>query len=110
MEEVNKGRNPLAVGGVVFLILIGCSNSEAEATARTCESLIPQVIQLSEDQDVKILEISSPETSSASGEELLCYGTGVWSDGDEGTITYGTEISPGGNVMIGYKEGRETSL
>ena len=95
----------LAGASLAAILTLGYCVSTGGSSEVDCASLVSDVIEMSEDKDVKILEITSPEALYGGTGEIYCKGHAVWSDGDEGTIHYEVTVSPGGQSMIGYREG-----
>jgi outer membrane murein-binding lipoprotein Lpp len=94
-----------AVVAVILLARCGSSgNAGIDLSTATCESLIPQVIEMSQDRELEILEITSPrKRADSSWTELSCDGSAEWSQG-EGRIIYGAHESDGGSIILEYKQ------
>ena len=107
LGEPGSSRRKLIIGGgiVLAVLTLGFCAGPTSGSEPSCASLIPDVIEMSEDRDVKILEISSPEALWGGEGELHCKGHAIWSDGDEGSISYEVSTSPGGRQMLGYRGG-----
>lgn len=88
----------------IFVAMTACSSGD-DITPRnwTCQKLIGPVIAMSQERDVKILEITDvKELSNFPGSRLECRGKAEWSEG-YGTIEFGAHVSAGGNLMLEYK-------
>ncbi len=97
-------------GAVIVLIVLAGLGSGGESaginmSTTTCENLIPRIIEMSEDKELKVLEISNPRTepSPPGNQEIACSGNAEWSRGS-GFISYGAHVSNGGQVMLEYKQ------
>ena len=62
LGEPGSSRRKFIIGGgiVLAVLTLGFCTSPSSGSELSCASLIPDVIEMSEDRDVKILEISSP--------------------------------------------------
>lgn len=105
IREWDNRKKFVAVAAVAALLLLGLCVSTSANAELSCDSLASDVIAMSEERDVKILEISSAEALWGGDGELTCKGHAIWSDGDEGPIHYEVSISPGGQSMLSYREG-----
>lgn len=87
--------------------LSACGSNSSDPAKWSCKSLIPAIISMSEEKDVKILEITAPEEFDRTwGPEpsITCHADAVWSDDGGSMITYGAEVSPGGSIMLSYEQ------
>lgn len=95
------------VGGGVLLAVLLLSRCGGSGTIdmdkATCDSLIPHVIEMSQDRSTKILEITRPHTRSRTSDEIVCDAPAESSNG-EYTITYRAHVSNGGSVMLEYDQ------
>ena len=96
-------------GAVIALIVIARVGSGEPSginmSTVTCENLIPHILEMSEDKDPQVLEISDPkiEISPPGNDQISCSGSAEWSRGS-GFISYGAHVSNGGQVMLTYKQ------
>jgi hypothetical protein len=86
-----------------FALLAGCSSSpKIDPQNWSCEQLVKPVIEMSQERELKILEITQvKERQNLPGSELTCSGNAEWSQGD-GWIEFGARISDGDQLILEY--------
>lgn len=90
-----------------LLALSGCSGDvTANPDKWSCEALVGPVIAMSKERSPTILEITEPEETNrmyGPNASISCRGKAEWDQG-YGMAEYGAHVSPGGNVILEYRQ------
>jgi hypothetical protein len=103
--------NPTGGNMKKFVVLItasllgACSGSGGiNSRSWTCDSVSKHVIEMSQQEDSKILEITNiSELQNIPDYRLSCSATAEWSKG-EGGLEFGAHVSDGGKVIVEYNQ------
>ncbi len=95
------------LGIVLIVLLTGCSElSKKEISEMQCADLIPEIIDLSEDNDnplaPTILKIYDVEELERTSQRIDCEGDAKWSTG-EWRVAFHIEEDGDGDRFIGYQ-------
>lgn len=89
-----------------LFLLSTCSSGASSDPQRfadlTCHDLVNDVIEMSQDEDVTVLEITDEDAIAGNDTFLNCKGKAIWSDDGPERISFNAEISPGGKIIVGY--------
>lgn len=75
----------------------------ADLTDYTCQSLAPQVIEMSKGREPEILELTDFEKVEHHSSVLTCRASAEWSQG-EGRAEFGAHKSDGGSIILTYQQ------
>lgn len=99
MERATFGALVIAVA-----TLGACSSGDdIQPGTWSCDKLVRPIIEMSQDEDVQILEITAVEERAKSADALECKGNAEWSRG-YGVVDFGARVSDGGSIMLEYQQ------
>ncbi|WP_298812435.1 hypothetical protein [uncultured Sphingomonas sp.] len=109
MTKQQKIGAAVAAGIVALLYFTGGGSSppaqdRAAPADYTCESLAPEIIQMSKGREPEILELNEVERVMNDYPNFItCQARAEWSQG-QGRAEFGAHKSDGGNVILSYKQ------
>lgn len=94
----------IAVGALLVFFALGSGGATVDPESWTCENIKDEIVEMSQDEDLQILEIGDVrfENDLPYG-TLSCRASAEWSRG-YGSIEYGGHVSDGGNVILQYRQ------